>query len=221
MGALATLWGREWASAWAGGGGPAAPMSFFLAMAALSAFAIGADPNVLGTAAPGVVVIGFALVAILGFEHLFQADLESGRFDQLALGPWPMEAVVMVKILARAGATLVPVALVSPLAGVMSGMPLDAAVITAPILALAAPGLIAAGAPAAALAAGQARGGLLIAVITPPLIAAPMIFAAGAVRAASVGDPAAPAVMLLAASTVFALTVGVLGAAAAIRMHMD
>ena len=221
MGLLGRLWLRELGRAWGRGGGAAGPAAFFLSACALAAFAIGADAETLSKAGVGVVVIAFALAAILGLEHLFQGDLESGALEQTALGPAALEMLAGLKILARAIATLWPVALISPVAGIVLGLP-TAGLVTLLVGGLiAAPGLVGGGAAAAALAAGRARGGLLIAVISPPLLAPPVIFFAGAVSAAGAGEDPTGALLLLGAATLFSLVVGAFGAGAALRMHLE
>lgn len=221
MTALAALFRRELAQAWGGGGGAAAPAAFFLAALALSAFALGPDPAAIAQAAPGALALSFALAALLGFEHLFQADLEAGALDQLALGAWPLETVAYAKIIARATATLWPVAALAPLGAVMMGLSTSAALVAGLALALAAPGLAGAGAVAAALAAGRARGGILIAVLAPPFLAPSVIFAAGAILRAGADAPPDEALLLLAATSLFSLAAGGLGAAAALRMQLE
>jgi len=141
--------------------------------------------------------------------------------EPLALGPLPLELVAAAKIIARSLATLIPAAFVAPFAAVLLQLPISAAPTALFVALLAGPALVAAGAAPAALAAGRPRGGLLIAVTAPPLMAPPVIFAAGALRAAELGDSAIPALLLLAASGLAALVVGSLGAAAALRLHLE
>jgi heme exporter protein B len=212
---------REARAAWEGGGGAATPAAVFLSAAALMAFAVGADADRLAAAGPGALAFSFALAALLGFEQLYQGDLEAGAIEPLALGPLPLELIAAAKILARAAATLAPAALVAPFAGILLGLPVEAAPAAFLTALLAGPALIAAGAAPAALAAGRPRGGLLIAVTAPPLMAPAVIFAAGALRAASIGEPAGPALLLLAAAGLASLVIGSLGAAAALRLHLE
>jgi heme exporter protein B len=212
---------REARTAWEGGGGAAAPAAVFLAAAALLAFAVGADAERLAAAGPGALAFSFAVAALLGFEQLYQGDLEAGAVEPLALGPLPLELVAAAKILARAAATLAPAALVAPFAAILLGLPASAAPAAFLTALIAGPALIAAGAAPAALAAGRPRGGLLIAVTAPPLMASPVIFAAGALRAAALGEPVVPALLLLSASGLAALVIGSIASAAALRLHLE
>ncbi len=219
-GALTALARRELSRAWDGGGGAAAPAAFFVGGAALAAFGVGPDPVRLAAAAPGVLTLLFLVVGVMGLEHLFQEDLDSGALDLAALGPAPLEGVAAAKILARASATLVPTAVIAPVAAVLFGLSPGAGMVTGLALALAAPGVVGAGAAPAAIAAGRARGGLLIAVMVPPLLAPVAIFAAGAIGAASTGGDPVPALLLTAASALVASVVGAFGAAAAIKAQL-
>ena len=212
---------REAREAWDGGGGAATPAAVFLSAAALLAFAIGADLERLSAAGPGALAFSFAVAALLGYEQLFQGDLEAGAVEPLALGPLPLELVAAAKILARSIATLTPAALIAPVAAVLLGVPVAAAPTAFITAVLAGPALVAAGAAPAALAAGRPRGGLLIAVTAPPLMAPAVIFTAGALGEAALGASPASALLLLAATGLASLVIGALGAAAALRLHLE
>lgn len=218
---LTRLFLREVAAAWAAGSGPASPAAFLIGAAALLAFAVGADGGVLIAAGPGLLTAAYAIVGVLSLEALFRDDLETGAAEVLAQGPAPLEAFAAIRILARTVAVLAPAALAAPAAAVMLGLSGPAALASAPILALAGLGLTAAGAPGAALAAGRARAGLLIAVLTPPLTAPTVIFAAAALQAVQEGRAPGGELALLTAAGLFALVVGAFGAGAALRMHLE
>ncbi len=215
------LFARECARAWRGGGGSAASAAFFFTASALTAFALGPDTQLLASAAPGALVLALAIAALLGLEHMFQEDLEIGAADQLALAAAPLEFVAFTKIVARAVAGMGLAVVVAPLAAMLFVAPDAVGVWAAPVAAVAAPGLIGAGATPAALAAGAARGGLLIAVLTPPLMAPTAIFAALALRAAAAGDDVSGLLSLLAASSLASVVIGAFGAAAAFRIHLE
>lgn len=221
LGAFLSLVAREAKTAWEGGGGAASPAAVFLSAAGLLAFAVGADMERLSAAGPGALAFSFALAALLGFEQLFQGDLEAGAVEPLALGPLPLELVAAAKIIARSIATLMPAAFVAPFAAILLGIPIEATPVCFLAALLAGPALVAAGAAPAALAAGRPRGGLLIAVTAPPLMAPAVIFAAGAIRDAAGLDVSAGGLLLLAASGLASLVVGSIGAAAALRLHLE
>ena len=91
MSALATLWRRELALAWAGGGGPLLACGFFLCLTVLLPLAAGGDPAGLRPVAGGVAWMALAAASILSLERLFERDFEDGSLDLLTLGPVPLE----------------------------------------------------------------------------------------------------------------------------------
>lgn len=219
--ALGALLARELSKAWKGGGGGLASLAFFLSAAALAGFALGGDRDVLGDASGGILVLAFVVAGLLGLEHMFQEDLESGAVDQLAMGTSSLSLITFAKIGSRALASLGMCAVLSPLAALMFSAPAGVLAWAGPILLVAAPGLVGAGATPAALAAGTARGGLLIAVLTPPLLAPTAILAAMALEAAAYGAQPYALLALLGAASLMTVVVGGLGASAALRLHTE
>ena len=164
MKALMTLYRRELALAWSGGGGPLLACGFFLCLTALIPLAAGGDPAGLRPIAGGIAWLALALSSILSLERLFERDLEDGALDLITLGPVPLELVVLTKAKAQWLAVGVPLALTAPVAAITLGLPTS----LAPLVLLSALtgslGFALTGALGAALALGSKRGGLLIAV---------------------------------------------------------
>ena len=101
MKALMILFRRELALAWSGGGGPLLACGFFLCLTVLIPLAAGGDPAGLRPIAGGVAWLALALSSILSLERLFERDLEDGALDLIALGPVPLELVVLIKAKAQ------------------------------------------------------------------------------------------------------------------------
>ena len=97
MNGLTTLFRRELALAWSGGGGPLLACGFFLCLTVLIPLAAGGDPAGLKPIAGGVAWLALALSSILSLERLFERDLEDGALDLIALGPLPLELVILLK----------------------------------------------------------------------------------------------------------------------------
>lgn len=217
MTALMILWRRELSLAWSGGGGPLLACGFFLCLTVLVPLAVGGDPAGLRGMAGGVAWLALALASTLSLERLFERDLEDGALDLIALGPVPLELVVIAKAKAQWLAVGLPLALTAPVAAITLGL--------APALALLAMlsalvgglGFALTGALGAALALGSKRGGLLIAVVVLPLYIPPVVFGAGALERAANGLSPLPALALLAAYTLFAAVITPFAGAAAIR----
>lgn len=217
MTGLMILFRRDLALAWAGGGGPLLACGFFLCLTVLVPLAAGSDPAELRPVAGGVAWLALALSSILSLERLFERDFEDGALDLIALGPAPLELVVLAKAAAQWLAVGVPLALTAPVAAVTLGLPPS----LAPLLVLStltgSLGFALTGALGAALALGSKRGGLLIAVVVLPLFIPPVVFGAGALEAAGNGLSPLPALAFLTAYVLFAAVVTPFAAAAAIR----
>ncbi len=214
---LLILWRRELALAWSGGGGPLLACGFFLCLTVLVPLAASGDPAGLRPVAGGVAWLALALSSILSLERLFERDHEDGALDLIALGPIPLELVVLTKAKAQWLAVGAPRAATTPLAAVTLGLPPS----LAPLAGLSAlAGSLAfalTGALGAALALGSKRGGLLIAVVVLPLFIPPVVFGAGALERAANGLSPLPALAFLGAYVLFAAVVTPFAGAAAIR----
>ena len=217
MNGLTTLFRRELALAWSGGGGPLLACGFFLCLTVLIPLAAGGDPAGLKPIAGGVAWLALALSSILSLERLFERDLEDGALDLIALGPLPLELVVLLKAGAQWLAVGAPLALTAPIAAITLGLePSLSPLVFASALA-GSLGFALTGALGAALALGSKRGGLLIAVVVLPLFSPPVVFGAGALERAVNGLDPAPALAFLAAWVLFAAVATPFAGAAAVR----
>lgn len=217
MRALLVLWRRELALAWAGGGGPLLACGFFLCLTVLVPLAVGGDPARLTPLSGGVAWLALALASTLSLERLFERDFEDGALDLIALGPAPLELVVIAKAKAQWLAVGLPLALTAPVAAITLGLPPALAPLTALAALIGGLGFALTGALGAALALGSKRGGLLIAVVVLPLYIPPVVFGAGALERAAQGLSPLPALALLAAYVLFAGVIAPFAGAAAIR----
>ena len=217
MSGLLILFRRELALAWSGGGGPLLACGFFLCLTVLVPLAAGGDPAGLRPVAGSMAWLALALSSILSLERLFERDLEDGTLDMIALGPVPLELVVMAKAKAQWLAVGWPLAVTAPVAAITLGL----SPALAPLVGLSALigglGFALTGALGAALALGSKRGGLLIAVVVLPLFIPPVVFGAGAVERATNGLSPIPALALLTAYVLFAVVIAPFAGAAAIR----
>jgi len=217
MNSLLGLFRRELALAWGGGGGPLLACGFMLCFAAMLPLAIGGDPVALAPMASGAAWVALAVASLLSLERLFERDLEDGSLDILAVGPVPLEAVVVVKALAQWLANGVPLAVMAPLVALALGQDAGLVGMTGLTALIGGLGFAFTGALAATLALGAKRGGVLIAVIVLPLFIPPVVFGAGGLARAANDQPVGPAVALLGAYVLFALVIAPFAGAAAIR----
>ncbi len=203
---------RELRLAFRHGADTLAALLFFVIAATLFPFALGPNPRVLGAVAPGIVWVCALLAALLPLDRMFGADFEDGTLDLLLLSGLPAYAVAFIKALAHWLTTGLPLLVIAGPLAVM----LRAPATVLPLLLGLAPGtmlLSLLGTLAAALTLGARRAGVLMPLITLPLLIPTLIFGAAAATSA---HPVAP-LLLLAAMLAAALPLAPLAAGAALR----
>ena len=200
------------------GGSGALSLVFFLMIVVLVPFALGPDLNLLSRIGPAILWLAAVLATLIGLDRLFQSDEEDGSLDLMTGAAVPLEAVVLAKVLASWLTTGLPLALASPLFGLLVALSPEAMAATALTLALGTPALAFIGAVGAALTATIRRGGLILAIIVLPLMIPTLIFGVSAAEAALGGTvPLATPLTVLAALSLIAAVVGTLAATAALR----
>ncbi|GEL42491.1 heme exporter protein CcmB [Methylobacterium sp. J-043] len=200
------------------GGSGALSLVFFLMIVVLVPFALGPDMNLLSRIGPAILWLSAVLATLIGLDRLFQSDEEDGSLDLMTGAAVPLELVVLAKVLASWLTTGLPLALASPLFGLLVALSPKAMGATALTLALGTPALAFIGAVGAALTATIRRGGLILAIIVLPLMVPTLIFGVSAAEAALGGTvPFTTPLTVLAALSLIAAVVGTLAAAAALR----
>ena len=202
-------------------GGTLWALLFYVLTIVLFPLAIGPAPEALARIAPGTVWVTALLASLLSLDRLFQADVEDGALDLLALGPLPLELVALAKCVAHWLATGLPLALLSPAMGVLLHMHSSGFPVLVGSMLLGTPVLTLLGAVGAALTAGIRRGGILLSLLVTPLYVPTLIFGALGVEAALGGLSPRPHLLLLAALLLGALALAPWAAAAALRLHLE
>lgn len=199
------------------GGSGALGLVFFGLIVTLIPFALGPDLNLLSRIGPAILWIAAVLSTLVGLDRLFQADEEDGSLDLMRVSPAPLEVLVLAKITAHWLVTGLPLALASPLFGLLLALPPDAMAPAALSLALGTPALTFVGAIGAALTATIRRGGLILAVLILPLMVPTLIFGVAAASPSDSPGVARSAFLILAGLTLASGAIGTLAAAAALR----
>ncbi|MCU4182652.1 heme exporter protein CcmB [Bosea sp. BH3] len=201
----------------AGGGGELA-LVFFLTLVVLVPFALGPDLDLLSRIGPAILWLGALLSVLIGLDRLFQGDEEDGSLDLIRASSLPLELAVLAKGLAHWLTTGLPLAVVSPLLGLLVALPGEGVLPLVATLLVGTPALSFIGAGGAALAAGLRRGGLIVPVLVAPLTIPVLIFGVSAANAALGGTvPFLTPFLILCAISLSAIVVGTMAAAAALR----
>ncbi|MGD9965114.1 MAG: heme exporter protein CcmB [Hyphomonadaceae bacterium] len=216
MSAFWATFRRELALMWAGGG-PLAPLGYFLGATMLVPLTMGPDRGLLQNAGPPLVWIAAALAMLAVLERLFQADLEDGSIDQMLLSPAPLELIVFAKGAALWCSVGLPIALAGGPVAIALQAPAERAPLIMASLALGGAAFAGVGLLGAALTASVKRAGVLIALIALPFFAPPIIFGA----ALASGENVAAAMSLLAACALAGAAIGPVAAAAALRLQAE
>jgi len=201
------------------GGSAALALAFFAAVATLVPLGVGSDLHLLARIAGGILWIAAVLAALLSLDRLFQSDFEDGSLDLIALSPLSLESMSFAKIAAHWLTTGLPLTLLSPLLGVLFGLPLQAYGPLMFSLAIGTPAVSAIGAIGASLTLSIRRGGLILPFIVLPLLAPAVIFGSGAVLAALDGLSNG-AFWLLGAFSLVAVLLAPFASAAAVRLNL-
>lgn len=201
----------------AGGGGELA-LVFFLTLVVLVPFALGPDLNLLSRIGPAILWLGALLSVLIGLDRLFQSDEEDGSLDLIRASALPLELAVLSKGLAHWLTTGLPLALVSPLLGLLVALPGEGVLPLLATLMVGTPALSFIGAGGAALTASLKRGGLIVPVLVAPLTVPVLIFGVSAANAALGGTvPFLTPFLILCAISLAAIVMGTIAAAAALR----
>jgi len=197
------------------------PLLFFVLVTSLFPLGIGADPKLLQAVGPGVIWVAALLAALLSLEGIFRSDFEDGTLEQFLLSSHPVSVLVLAKVLAHWLITGLPLLVISPLLGVLLGLPADAIMILLVTLALGTPVLSLIGAVGVALTVGLRKGGMILSLLVLPLYVPLLIFAASAVDTAAAGLPVTAHLSLISALLVLSLSLSPLATAAALRISLS
>lgn len=206
------------------GGGALIGILFYLAVAAVTPFAMGPDLNLLAKIGPAILWIGALLASLLGLERLFQIDREDGSLDLMVLNrhSMPLSFAVFIKCVAHWITTGLPLVIVTPLLGLLLNMDGTAIGATALTLLIGTPAVTFIGAVGAAIAVSLPRGGLLVSVVILPFVIPVLIFGVMATFGAVVdGAPFKAPMLLLAALTMFFAVLGPFAAGYALKNAGD
>lgn len=203
------------------GGEVVQPLAFFAVVVTLFPLALTPEVSRLRDVAPGVLWVAALLSSLLALEHLFREDAQDRTLEQFALSGQPLTALLLAKTTAHWLLTGLPLALIAPLVAVAYGVTLGAMPGIWLALVLGTITLSLVGSIGAGLTLGARRGGVLLSLLTLPLVIPIVIFGARATELAIRGEAYAGPMYLLAALAVLSLTLAPLAATAAVRIGIE
>ncbi len=203
------------------GGASLLAIAFFVLVVSLFPLGVGPAPEMLERIAAGTIWVAALLSVLLSLDRMFQADLEDGSLDQLALLPIPLSLVVLAKAIAHWLTTGLPLTLTAPLLGLLMQLSPDAYGALLIGMLLGTPTLSLIGAIGAALTVGVRRGGVLLTLIVTPLYIPVLIFGVSAVEAAAQGFSTTAHVLFLSAMLSGTIVIAPIAAAWSLKLALD
>jgi heme exporter protein B len=197
------------------------PLIFFAIVTTLFPLAVSPDLARLREIAPGVLWVAALLASLLALEFLFRDDAHDGSLEQYALSGQSLTWLLFAKTLAHWLLTGVPLAIMTPIAGLALGVPLAAVPGILATIALGSVTLSLIGAISAALTLGVRRSGVLLSLLTLPLAMPVLIFGARGTELAIRGGDFSASLYLLGAMAVLGVTLAPLAAAGAVRISLE
>ena len=197
------------------------PLLFFLLVIVLFPLGLGPDPEQLSVLAPGILWVVALLSNLMICMRLFVDDLEDGSLEQLAMARVPLSISVLPQLLASWLASGLLLSLVSPVFGLMLGLPLEVAPVLVASLLMGTAIMLLLGAVGAALTVGVRRGGMLLALLILPLYVTILIAGTRALNEALQGGDPAVALALLGAGFTSGLLLAPLAIAAGVRVSLE
>ncbi len=197
------------------------PLVFFLMVIVLFPLGVSPEPVWLAKMAAGVVWVAAVLSVLLSMDSLFRQDYEDGSLEQMLVAPASLLELVIAKVLAHWLTGGLALTLLSPLAALMLNLPERAVPILMLTLLLGTPVLSLLAAFAAALTLALRRAGVLLPLISVPLMIPVLIFATAAVQAAGMGMPVQAYLALLGVFLIMALLLLPWAIAGALRLALS
>jgi len=191
------------------------PPLFFLLVIILFPLGLGPDPEQLSVLAPGILWVVALLANLMICMRLFVDDFEDGSLEQLAMARIPLA----VAVLPLASGLLL--SLISPLFGLMLGLPLSVAPVLVASLLMGTAIMLLLGAVGASLTVGVQRGGILLALLILPLYVPVLIAGTRALNEAVQGGDPTIALALLGAGVTSGLMLAPLAIAAGVRVSLE
>ncbi|UTA49662.1 heme exporter protein CcmB [Simiduia sp. 21SJ11W-1] len=197
------------------------PMIFFILVITLLPLGIGPDAEQLAHIAPGMIWVVALLATLLSLDAMFRSDMDDGSLEQLLISPHPLWMLVVSKIVVHWVSTGLPLTLLSPLLGLMLGLPEAGFLPLVLSLSIGTVCLSFIGAVGAALTVGLRSGGLLISLVIMPFYVPVLIFGASAVARAVEGFGYHGQMAVLGAFLAMAIAVAPFAVAAALRISSE
>ena len=189
--------------------------------ALLCAVALGGDKAILASIGPALLWLSVIFSLLLSFEKSLSEDARDGTLEQLYLSPLSLPVITASKLLSQWVLIVLPLLIVTPLLGYWFGMSGPVVFATFLALALGTPALLVYGMFASACLISYRSGGLLLILLTVPLMIPTLIFGLDAVDSFADDGVVSTPFQALAGISLLSVGLGVPAIAAALKTHLE
>lgn len=180
------------------------PMAFAILVALMVGFAVGAQPAAMTLLAPAALYIALLLAMFLALDQLFAGDVHDGTLDALLCSAHTLIPVLYGKAFGFWLSNCLSILLALPVLLVLLKLPMSLAPVITLSLLLSSLAMSFLGLAGAALTCrvqqeSSSAGALLLLILIIPQAVPVLIFALGAISAASVGEAFAAPMYFLGA----------------------
>ena len=173
------------------------PMWFLVLVISMVPLALAPDSHFFAEIGSAMIWVATLLALLLNTEHLFQSDFSDGVFGAMVIFDRPLAWLVGVKLIAHWLFNVVPLILITPVAGLMLSVSTEVLLALFITLLVATPALTCFSGLGAALTLGSSRSGILGVLVMMPLFVPVVILAAGVLIRATDGSDTLPLLALL------------------------
>ena len=196
------------------------PLAFFLLVLTLFPIAVGPFPKLLQQIGPGVIWVAAVLANLLAAERMFKQSFHDGSLEQQALSSVPFSLTLIAKVVANWFVLLVPLILISPVTLMFFHLNFEIWFVTILTLIIGGLTIFLFSSVGAALTVSLHRGSVLMALLVIPLYIPVLIFATGAINAASLGFAYHGQLAILGAMMIVSLLAAPFAMSTAIRVGL-
>jgi heme exporter protein B len=194
---------------------------FFGVFLSIAAISLGGSPQTIKTIAPALIWLSLIFSLLLSFEQLFQTDFDDGSLEQMKLSNVSLYSYVTAKCFAHWILSILPLLVFLPIASIVFGLSIQVFAGLFFGVLIASPALICYGAFSSACLVGYKGGGILLVLLTIPLLVPVLIFGlSGGIRY-ELNGLASLEFQALAGLSLIAMAVCIPAATAALNSTME
>jgi heme exporter protein B len=195
-------------------------ISFYLMLMTFFPLSVGTDPIMLRTMALGVMWLGMMLVVMLVMMHAFQTDQQEGVLEGLLFSALSLPLYVIIKTMVLWLRVILPLVLLTPLFGLLYGIPLEAGCMLAISLMLGSLSMSMIVVLGGSLTLALREQGLTLALMVLPLMIPCLIAGSGVMMSYWAGQSVLPSMSVLVGFFIISMSLCPFAAARGIRLSI-